>query len=261
MAPKRGNEPGDAPTTYNGPLRGSVKSWALGMTIAPRKQSTHDASLDCLPAAGWDQIHLFTEPGVELAERHRGQPRTIRPQRYYAWQNWFSGLRELYETYPGRDAYGILQDDIVPCRNVRQFLERELWPAEDCGVASVYCPSHYEREIPGWYSRNIGIKLWSAVTLFFPPASVESILEHPVTTGWRRRKNIDNAVGLWASETGRLPYFFTPSLVQHTGATSTIVFFKGLRGNRISRQFVGTEFDALELDTNSTGDSSDAHSS
>lgn len=243
---ERGNEPGDSPAE-NCPLEGTVKTWAIGVTIAPRKQPTHDQTLDYIKEAGWDDVHLFTEPDVDLAERHRHLTRTTRPERFYAWKNWFTALRELYETYPGRDAYGIIQDDVLLCKNIRGFLEHELWPSEDCGVASVYCPSHYERERSGWYSRDTGLKLRPALTFFFPPAAVESILSHPSTVGWPRRKNIDNAVGLWARETRKLPYFFTPSLAQHIGETSTIVFFKKLKGKRVSDQFVGDNFDALEL--------------
>jgi hypothetical protein len=224
-----------------------VRQWALGVTIAPRRQPTHDETLDHIRAAGWDDFHLFTEPDVELAARHDGLPRTRRPTRYYAWKNWFAALGELWERYPGRDAYGIIQDDVLLCRNIRAFLEEQLWPADDCGVASVYCPSHYERDAPGWYARDTGLRLRPALTFFFPPASVESILAHPTTKGWPRRKNIDNAVGLWARETRRLPYFFSPSLAQHVGETSTIVFFKKLRGKRISDRFVGDDFDALAL--------------
>ena len=241
----------DLPVDYSGDNKGTIKNWAVGMTLAPRSKPTHNPTLQSAKDTGFDNIHLFIEDPdkVEIDKKFKKYPRTLRNPPLGAWKNWITSLEELYETYPDQDAYVMLQDDVSFCKNIKKFLEKSLWvdSYRNTGVISVYCPSHYEREIPGWYKRNVGLNLRPALTFIFPPESVESVLRYFKKNPWKRKANIDNAIGQWARHTKRLPYFFSPSLAQHVGHSSAISPWKKIAGKRKSKQFVGEDFDAMEF--------------
>ena len=239
----------DLPSDYSGDRKGIIKTWAVGMTLAPRKNPTHNETLRSAKIAGFDNIHLYMDGKVEVDDEFKDYPVTLREPALGPWKNWITTLKELYDTYPDRDAYAIFQDDVSFCKNVREFAEKTLWVNSDrhMGVASFYSPSHYERTIPGWYKRNVGITLRPAVTFVFSPTNVESVLSYFERNPWKRKANIDNAIGQWGRHTKRYPYFFSPSLCQHIGHTSVISPWKSIKGKRKSYKYVGEDFDAMEL--------------
>ena len=221
----------------------------MAMTLSPRKKSTHNETLRSAKLAGFDDIHLFMDGKVEVDDEFSHYPVTIREPKLGAWKNWITTLKDLYELYPERDAYAIFQDDVSFCKNVKKFAEKTLWANSErhMGVASFYSPSHYERPIPGWYKRNVGLTLRPAVTFVFSPECVESVLRYFKKNPWKRKQNIDNAIGQWGKHTKRYPYFFSPSLCQHTGHTSVISPWKSIKGKRKSYKYVGEDFDAMEF--------------
>ena len=239
----------DLPSYYDGEFKGVIESWAVAMTLSPRKKPTHNETLRSAKLAGFDDIHLFMDGKVEVDDEFSHYPVTIREPKLGAWKNWITTLKELYELYPERDAYAIFQDDVSFCKNVKKFAEKTLWANSErhMGVASFYSPSHYERPIPGWYKRNVGITLRPAVTFVFSPECVESVLRYFKKNPWKRKQNIDNAIGQWGRHTKRYPYFFSPSLCQHTGHTSVISPWKSIKGKRKSYKYVGEDFDAMEF--------------
>ena len=76
---------------------------------------------------------------------------------------------------------------------------------------------------------------------------MESVLSYFERNPWRRKANIDNAIGQWGRHTKRFPYFFSPSLCQHIGHSSVISPWKGIKGKRKSYKYVGEDFDAMEF--------------
>jgi hypothetical protein len=239
----------DLPSDYSGSHKGIIKTWAIGMTIAPRKPPYHNKTLKSAKIAGFDNIHLYMDGEVGVDEEFKDCPVTLRDPPLGPWKNWITTLEELYQTHPDRDAYAIFQDDVSFCKNVREFAEKTLWANDErnMGVASFYSPSHYERTIPGWYKRDIGINLRPALTFVFTPESLESVLRYFKKNPWSRKANIDNAIGQWGRHTKRFPYFFSPSLCQHIGHKSIISPWKKIRGKRKSKKFVGEDFDAMEF--------------
>ena len=239
----------DLPSDYSGEFKGVIKSWAVGMTLSPRKRPTHNETLRSAKLAGFDDIHLYMDGKVDVDDEFKDYPVTLREPKLGAWKNWITTLEELYNTYPDKDAYAIFQDDVSFCKNVRKFAEKTLWADSErhMGVASFYSPSHYERTIPGWYKRNVGITLRPAVTFVFSPTNVESVLSYFERNPWKRKANIDNAIGQWGRHTKRYPYFFSPSLCQHIGHTSVISPWKSIKGKRKSYKYVGEDFDATEF--------------
>ena len=225
-----------------------IKKWAVGITIAPRKEQTYNITVDSFLGAGWDSIHLFCEPKVIVADKHFYLPITRRKKKHGAWANWFASLKDLIDIYPDADCYGLIQDDVVFCKGLREFMEQTLWPSGNTGICSVFVPSHYTRNNPGWHKTNRGFKLWMAQTFFFTPESARSCANYEFCKNWDKQKQIDNVIGRWANETKQYPYYFSPSLAQHIGETSTI-WSEGNRaaGKRAASDFVGEDYDLRKM--------------
>lgn len=239
------NKESDGP--YNKMLKPNVSNWAIGITVSPRPKENqyYTRTIDSVIRAGWKNPHLFIEPDTELAERHLELPRIDRKEKYGCWKNWFEGLKELVEIYPDADCYGMIQDDVVFCRGVRVFLEKVLWPNVDVGLVSVFTPSHYTEDKPGFYRRNYGGKLWMAQTFFFPPDRAKNCINHAVCTGHDGDRNIDNIIGRWLYRIRKPPYYFSPSLSQHIGETSTLWNnnLNQAKGRKSAKDFVGEDYD------------------
>lgn len=174
-----------------------------------------------------------------------------------AWPNWYLALAELVLKDPLADCYFLVQDDVIFCRNSRLFLEADLWPAGKVGLVSLYCPSIYHSEKStsdyGPHEVDEGFGLVGALTFLFPPESARAVLqdtnvvEHRLKGRRRGLCNIDAVVGRWARETGRKIYFYSPSLANHIGETSSIWLNQEPRRGRMCHRFLGERFDAMEL--------------
>jgi hypothetical protein len=135
-----------APTAAGMKPAHQISTWAVGVTTAPRKGRTLERCLNSLESAGWQEARVFIDGELELRGKFRAWPATLRDTTLGAWPNWFLGLSELVLRSPHADAYFIVQDDAIFCKNVRPFLEHKLWPSDQTGVVSVYCPQHYGME-------------------------------------------------------------------------------------------------------------------
>jgi hypothetical protein len=232
---------------------GGVATWAIGVTVAPRRQPTLARCLTGLAAAGWLAPRIFAEPGVEIPPGFEHLPLTRRDSTLGPWPNWYLGLAELFQRDPSADAYLMVQDDALLCRNVRALLEKNLWPAPKVGVISVYCPGSYRSGVRGFFEVESRMGLIGALTYAFPNASVRSILSHAPTLAHRLRgpaagiRQIDSVVGWWAHDR-KLPVFYhSPSLAQHVSVDSTIWPTQEAFGARRAADFVGEGFDATAL--------------
>lgn len=214
---------------YETPLeRGAVRTWAVGVTTAPRAVPTLERTLESLAAAGWSDVRLFAEPGSEVPRKFSALPVTSRHSRLGAFPNWYLGLAELVMTFPEADAYFLSQDDVLFARGLRAYLEAHLWPQPRLGVVSVYCPAPYTRNrAAGFYVEEHGRETWGALAYLFPNASARAVLGTPQVVNHRLRQTggdhqIDGLVGQWCRIT-RLPYLVhEPSLAQHIGDVSTV---------------------------------------
>lgn len=212
------------------PRRGRfVANWAVGVTTAPRPRPTLPRCLESLAEAGWERPRLFAEPGSEIPAGYGSLPTSHRDSTLGAFPNWFLGLAELVMRQPRAQAYFLGQDDVIFSAGLRDYLERNLWPAPRVGVVSVYSPSHYAQGKPaGFLVEDRGWDSWGALAYIFPNPSARALLSDPMVIDHRHHgpadglRNIDSVVGLWCQRSG-LPYFVhAPSLAQHIGETSTI---------------------------------------
>lgn len=226
-------------------VQAATSRWAIGITTAPRQEPTLHTCLTSLLAAGWDQVRVFAEPGVERPDGFPTLLWSCRDEPLGAFPNWLLGLVELVLREPHADAYFMCQDDAVMAAGLRYYLERRLWPAPKVGVVSVYCPSHYARNQPsGFHIEDRGWDSWGALAYIFPNPSARSIVSDPLVIGHRHHgpaaglRNIDSVVGRWCRQQ-KLPYYVhVPSLAQHIGRTSTIFPGASNRGRRRAADFL-----------------------
>ena len=232
-----------APTRRSGPR---VRSWAVGVTTAPRGVPTLGDCLASLAVAGWDCPRLFVDGDAPIPEAFSHLPRTDRTPRVGAWPNYYLGLAELLMREPEADAYLMVEDDALFADQpgLRTYLEGLLWPGPRPGVVSLFCSRAYTRPRPGWYAFE-GTWAWCALAFVFPRDLARRFLADPDVVGhrWTRARNpladTDWRVGRWAETRGVPVYFPTPSLVQHIGEVSSLWPGVRLQGDRLADRFVG----------------------
>jgi len=233
------------------PARGlgpRINKWAVGMVTAPRKQPTLAQSLRSMINAGWEKPRLFAEPGTPIPDEFQSLPLTQRDEVAGAWPNYFLALQELLVRYPDADAYMVAQDDVlfVPgdaTENLKQYLERALWPAEKVGFVSIYCSKAYNQERYDWYQLERPW-VWGACAIIWPRESLIHFLSHNALT-WRFTakngglRNVDTVMGKWQAQHKRSAWYCCPSLTQHIGDTSTLYVTNRAKGKRAAKEYAG----------------------
>ncbi len=231
---------------------GTVRQWAVGMTTAPRTESTMERSLRSVSAAGWNEIQIFAEPGSVIPPETAGLCVTHRAETMGVLGNWFLGLTELVQRKPDADAYVMLQDDVVLAKNVRQYLESTLWPSERVGLVSVYCPEPY-RQKTGFHEVNSNKGLLGALTWILPPGTAKWLVTAGLAAYLRQRtltretRRLDVLIGNVLAQAGWPAYYAAPSLAEHIGTHSTLWPGIGESPRRRAADFVGEPFDARNL--------------
>ncbi len=226
--------------------RPQVNSWGVGMTTAPRRESTLECSLQSLSGAGWDHFCLFVDGDVEVPAGLSGQITTRRNPSVGAWPNFYLSLLELLMRFPFAEAFLMVQDDVLfPAHpGLRSYLERVFWPGDKPGLVSLFCPSEYTHVANGWH-RYEGAWFWGAQAFVFSRdaaqkfAASDFIVGHRWSTRTQGLANIDWLIGEWADRNDVPVYYPTPSLVQHIGRTSSIWNTSHLTGNRLACHFIG----------------------
>lgn len=230
-------------------VRGAmITKWAYGVTTVPqRKGDLLPKTLRSLVDAGFDKSRLFVDGAKEGFDSF-GLDVTYRYPRIRTYGNWVLSLAELYIREPGAQLYAVFQDDVVFCRNIRQYLERSSYPA--MGYWNLYTVPANQKLVPpgtqGWYRSNQHGR--GALALVFSRDTVLTLLTHqhmverPLDSmrGWR---TVDGGIVTAMKKAGHSEYVHNPSLVQHAGDYST------MRSpiHKKATSFKGSEFDALTL--------------
>lgn len=201
--------------------------------------------------AGWDGALICIDgdapipmSGPRWPQYRHGGPRG-------SWPNWIAALTESVRRNPDADAYVILEDDGVMCRNVRGYLEWTLWPeaAEAVALCSFYRPQCYTDLMPlarGWHREYRGSCLVGTVAWAIPPESARAIIRDLGDLGGL--SGIDAKVGGWALTTGRATWYHAPSLVQHIANDNSALGIHEPHVNmRTASDFPGVDFDARSL--------------
>src|SRR5690606_21154247 len=99
---------------------------------------------------------------------------TCRTPKIKAYGNWLLAAWELYIRDPQADRYAIFQDDLICCRNLREYIEKTDYPAN--GYLNLYSfPENERGGKKGWVpTRNQ--KGLGAVGLVFDNATMHKLL-------------------------------------------------------------------------------------
>lgn len=250
-------------------------NWAYGITcVVERFGELLPRTVKSLAQAGFDRPRLFVDgldkPGSHQ-ERFPACEFTCRNPRIRAWGNWWLGMHELFIRNPDADRYGMFQDDFVCCKNLRIYLEKTT--SREDGYFNLYTfPSNeqwnQEKHMPrlcpdgfkGWYPARAteegpvydnGIRSQSgrgAVGLVFGRKAMLALMgarhsiERPLDAVWGTKK-IDGCVVASMNKAGFLEMVHSPSLIQHTGAVSSMRNMP----HKLAESFPGEDFDPLKL--------------
>lgn len=212
------------------------KTWAVGITTAPRKEPTISQCYASIVSAGWNDILVFAEPNCYAPGKV-----VRRYSNIGAWQNWFLGLSELVLRYPDADAYLMFEDDALLAKSIdiRSYLEECSWP-DDVGLISLYCSSVYSKTEPGWYTTDRPW-FWGALAIVLPRnIAIKALGAAQVATNhYKMQCGTDVILGYVIDGFGLKAYYCSPSLVSHIGSTSTIFNDdNSARGARKEKEFI-----------------------
>ena len=160
---------------------------------------------------------------------------------------------------PDANTLLLCQDDMVYCSGIKAFLERDLWPAEDCGLVSLYACAWKGYELgmsQAGCKRISGGALMGACAMVYPRHAAEGIVEYADTHGWRgcfakdkvqedpaKKTALDAFLGYAVRGCGLYAYYYLPSMSQHIGHHSTVGHGVAV-GKRRSKLFPGEHVDA-----------------
>jgi len=204
----------------------TIQTWAVGVITAPRPIETLARSLASVHRAGWPEVLVAADLD------HKG-----------CWRNWLEAVKRLTSLYPQADAYAIFEDDVVYCRNLRQYLQHHLWPAaENVALCSVFCPAAYRLQKQGWHEERrwpSGSYLVSSQAWILPPQAARAV----VSELWHvdTPHGTDGHVGQWAEDSGRTVWYHTPSLAQHVADEYSAVGCRPEASLRVAVDFVGED--------------------
>ncbi len=244
------------------PLTRAVTRWAVGLTTAPRAKSTVARCLQSLHAAGFFPT-VFAEPGSAIG---LNAPTVWRTERLGCWRNYVQTLRDLLAMNPDAEAIAIFQDDVIACKDLREFAEHDLWPSLRTGVVSMYSPEEYEGGGAVGIDKR-GHMVLGLCACVFPRAVAQRLVTPEFATDWRGchapngrvdEPHLKKAADKWVAECiakmGLDVHHYRPSLVQHIDAPSAI----GHGGNsqrretsgllfRTSRHFIGEQTSVFDM--------------
>lgn len=225
--------------------------WKYGLTSVPsRMEELTKATLESLKGGGFPEPHLFIdgEPDGDKWRKKFGLNVTARYPNIRTYGNWVLSLAELYISNPHADRYAIFQDDFITYPGLRDYLESCDFPEK--GYWNLYSFPQNEKRVKGrqvgWHESNQ--KGLGAVALVFSQHGVRTLLSSPYMVdrpldpkkGWR---GVDGGIVSAMKLQGWKEYFHWPSLVQHTGAESSM----GNKRHRQSTTFRGPRFNARDL--------------
>jgi len=232
----------------------SVRTWAVGVAATPAARGQRlGRCLDRLAAAGWPDVRLFVEPRIEIPPQYVHLPRTDRAAGLAQHAVWLMGLAELVERQPHADAYFMLFDDTLLCRNLRPLLEHILWPAERMLFVALDCRPRRQPEGTGLQPIRAVGGSGNLQTVVFPNATVRSYLATAASVDQGsavrrgRRPSSVPSLARWAERCDLPIYAHFPPLGRRVVRRS--------RNRRAARRaeegraerFVGCRFDAMGL--------------
>jgi len=138
--------------------------------------------------------------------------------------NLYRALKTLVEQQPNADAYMIIEDDVLFSKDIREYLEAELWPSvgEHGCICSIFTPTIYSSK-ERWHAVNRGKWTWMSQCRIYHPCSAKKMVvdlenDTRMQNKWRQ---VDETVGEWAKQNNVSIWFHSPSLTQHISPRNT----------------------------------------
>lgn len=226
----------------------STMKWAYGVTTVKSRLENGllERTLNSLAAAGFDKPRLFIDGDNSGFERF-GLEMTHRAQQIRTFGNWYLGLQELTIRDPSAERYAMFQDDFITYRGLKDYLSRIEYPKD--GYMNLYTFPHNQARSGdrlGFYESDQMGK--GAVALVFSNEAARLLLrqQHMVDRPMdplRGHKAIDGGIVDAFRKIGWKEYVHNPSLVQHTGAVSSM----GNSQHALAISFKGEEWDVREM--------------
>lgn len=215
-------------------------TWAYGITTVPeRAGSLLPATIDSLNLAGFDRPALFVDGEID----GYANLDVICHPRVGQLRNWLNGLFWLYTTKPRADRFAIFEDDILVCRQVREYLERCQLPERTWWNLLTHDDNlTLADKVPGWHVSSQLAR--GAAALVFDRRGVECVLRSQEAADYLSRGGVtsETAVALALRSLNYRELVHYPSLIQHVGQDSTL----GHSYGGVS-SFLGEEFDLLSI--------------
>jgi len=196
---------------------------------APRRVNLLKRTLASLEQAGWPNWIVTEDKNLV------GQ-----------WYAWYRALDRALSEKPDADAYFVLEDDVVFCNRLREYLDFIIWPEDEDNVALVspYLPAVYMLPYTGPPCKNWrfnvqdrGHHLVGALSWIIPPKSAHAIMSE--LANLKTKKGADWIVGQWAQNSGRTVWYHNPSLSQHTGNGNSVCGHNEFGKIRMAGDFIG----------------------
>ena len=220
--------------------------WVCAVTTVPSRKKLLERTLDSIHNAGFVQPRIFIDiqdsEKQSVADTYIDYSRnltndiTIRTPNIRTFGNWFLALTEMYIRHPYAHRYAFFQDDIVFCKNVRQYLDCVeyidnsylnliTYPQNEAEKRKYFDKSIPEKEMTGWYKSN-GIGKGAQALVFnrqtlYEIITSEYLLNRPRDL-LKGHQNIDGGLAIAMKQKRITEYVHSPSLVRHTGDVTTI---------------------------------------
>lgn len=203
--------------------------WAYGVTTVP--QRFHRELLNTLRSlwsAGFPRPALYVDEQLQVPSFIADQCAYVCTQpKLLTAGRWFTALADLYIRNPSKDFYALFQDDVELCANVRQYIE-SFCDFPERGYLNLYTVPANEvlaNGKTGWFFSNQHGK--GALALVFSRLGVLTLLSSrkllerfaDEQRGWQA---IDGGVVEAMKAARWYEWCHFPSLVQHTGADTTM---------------------------------------
>ena len=228
----------------------TLRTWAVGVTTAPRRQPTLTPSLKSLQESGWDEPILFIDGQVDVDEQFGGLRQFRRDKPSGAWPAWCFAAQTLLDSSPMADAIMIVQDDAIfpGVKAIKPYVESCLWPRDSNldrpSIVSLYTSNDDSLDENRWRALPTRWK-YGAVALAFPRAQLIDLLtseKQGLMDGLvEGHAGIDSRIGHWAERRGVDIWHPSPSLVQHIGQVSSVWARSRAVGLRRASRFIADE--------------------
>ena len=199
-------------------------NWQIAVKTSKRKWETLTETVKSIRAAGWRNAPVLIsteknwEPpameGIDLAwNRYRPGP----------WPHFISMVHKLIKSHNNADYYLLSEDDAKYARGLREYLDMTLPAFEHApvGAFSLYCDRKMAEVTNGfgWSWVPAGVATYGSVALVMRPDALKLVALAPCESGEDR--GTDTQLGQWLQQQHLQWLVHRPSLVEHTGVTST----------------------------------------